>query len=129
LFLHCLENESQGYAKAQMMVYLAKLGSKEFIPNLEKYLTDKSSVGSVGFGNGQQMSVQMRDVAMGVSALLAGQKLTDFGFDNRFGGATPTSYIYFGFNVEPDGKESKAREEAHAKWKEWASKNLTKPKK
>jgi hypothetical protein len=115
----------QTYNKAQIMITLVKLGSKEHIPALEKYLEDKTSIGNVGFGNGQTMSVEVRDVAMGVSALLAGQKLADFGFESRFGGV-PTSYIYFGFQVEMDGKSSKAREEAHAKWKDWAKKNLPK---
>jgi HEAT repeat protein len=119
----------QTYGKAQVMISLAKLGSKEHIPLLEKYLEDKTNIGSVGFGNGVTMSIQMRDVAMGVSALLSGQKLSDYGFDNRFGGGTPTSYIYFGFPQEMDGKDSKARDEAHSKWKEWASKNLASPKK
>ena len=118
----------QTYGQAQVMIALAKLGSKEHIPLLEKYLDDKTNIGSVGFGNGITMSIQMRDVAMGVSAQLAGQKLQDFGFDTRFGGV-PTSYIYYGFPQEMDGKESKARDEAHAKWKKWASENLSKPKK
>jgi hypothetical protein len=124
------KKDNQTYGKAQIMISLAKLGTKEHIPLLDKYLDDKTSIGSVNFGNGGQMSIQMRDVAMGVSALLAGQKLTDFGFDNRFGGGAPTSYIYFGFPDDPNGaaKESKAREEAHAKWKEWAGKNLEKKK-
>lgn len=123
------KSDQQTYGKAQVMIALATLGSKEHIPLLEKYLDDKTNIGSVGFGNGVTMSIQMRDVAMGVSALLSGQKLSDYGFDNRFGGGTPTSYIYFGFPQEMDGKESKARDEAHAKWKEWAGKNLPAKKK
>jgi hypothetical protein len=72
------------------------------------------------------MSIQIRDVAMGVSVQLAGQKFADFGFDTtRFGGGVAYYYNY-GFPAEADGKESKSREEAHAKWKEWAKKNLDK---
>jgi hypothetical protein len=116
------------FAKANVMIALVGLGSKDDIRILEPYLSDKTQLTTVNFGNGGQTSIQIRDVAMGVSALLAGQKLTDYGFDNRFGGGTPSSYIFFGFLENPDGKENKSREEAHAKWKEWAEKNLPKKK-
>jgi hypothetical protein len=116
----------QSFGKAQVMISLAKLGSKEHIKALEPYLDDKTLITNINFGNGQ-MSIQIRDVAMGVSVQLAGQKFADYGFDTtRFGGGVPTSYYYYGFPAEADGKESKAREEAHAKWKEWAKKNLDK---
>jgi hypothetical protein len=120
---------NNNYGKAQIMISLAKLGTKEHIPLLEKYLEDKTNIGTVNFGNGLPMSVQIRDVAMGISVLLAGQKLNDFGFDTRFGGGTPTSYYYFGFPEEPGAKENKLREDAHVKWKEWAKKNLEAKKK
>jgi hypothetical protein len=124
--LKILDKPSQTpHGKAQVMIALATMGAKEHIPLLEKYLEDKTNIGNVGFGNGQQMAVQFRDVAMGVSVQLAGQKLTDFGFESRFAGV-PSSYIYYGFPAEPDGKDSKAREDAHAKWKDWAKKNLPK---
>ncbi len=116
----------QTYTKAQVMISLVKLGGKEHIAKLQPYLSDKTMIGSVNFGNGGMMSIQVRDVAMGVSVLLSGQKLADYGFDNRFGGTTPTSYIYFGFHDNGDGKENKEREDAHTKWKEWAKKNLSK---
>lgn len=116
------KKDQQGYMTAQVMISLVKLGGKEHIPALDRFMADSTVIGTINFGglNGGQMTVQVRDVATGVSALLAGQKLSDFGFDNRFGGGTPSSYIYFGF------RDDAARDAAHAKWKEWAEKNLSK---
>jgi HEAT repeat protein len=114
------KKESNQFGKAQVMTTLAGLGTKEHIKLLEPYLSDAAQVTSVNFGNGRQTTVQLRDVAMGVSVQLAGQKPNDFGFDgSQFGGANfPSSYIYFGFT------DDKARDDAHAKWKDWAAKNL-----
>lgn len=112
--------EQQSYGKAQILIALVKLGSKEHIEKLKPHLADKTVITTVNFGNGKPLTVQVRDVAMGVSLQLAGQKLADFGFDKRFGNAVGTSYIYYGF------PEDKDRDEAHAKWKEWATKNLKK---
>jgi len=105
------------YGKAQIMTALVKLGSKEHIKLLDRYLSDSSELTSINFGNGQVLKVQVRDVAMGVQLQLAGEKMTDYGFDNRFGGGWQ-SYHYYGFG------DDKARDEAHAKWKEWSKKNL-----
>lgn len=122
LALKLLERkEQQSYNKAQILVTLFKLGGKEHIPKLEPLLDDKSVLTTFNFGNGKPLTIQMRDVAMGVSAQLAGQKLADYGFDNRFGNAVGgTSYHYYGF------ADDKSRDEAHAKWKDWAGKNLKK---
>lgn len=118
------KKDREPYGKAQVIVALTKLGSKDHIKLLDPYLSDESNLGSINFGNGPQLSVQLRDVAMGVQVQLAGQKMTDYGFDNRFGGAG-LSYHYYGFPEEESGK-SKARDEGHAKWKEWVKKNLAK---
>lgn len=116
------KKDQQNYAKAQVMIALIKLGGKEHVRILDKFLDDKQVIGSVNFGNGPKLTVQLRDVAMGVQIQLAGQKLSDYGFDNRFGGGG-TSYIYYGFPDDDD----KSRTEGHAKWKEWSKKHLKKP--
>jgi hypothetical protein len=118
------QDKNNSYAKAQAMPFLVKLGSKEHIKLLEPYLSDTSQLTSINFGDGRMFTVQVRDVAMGVQLQLAGQNMLDYGFDNRFKGNW-LYYHYYGFPAEPEGKESKAREDAHAKWKEWAKKNLT----
>jgi len=107
------------YGKAQVMTALVKLGSKEHIKLLDPYLSDSSELTSINFGNGQMLRVQVRDVAMGVQLQLAGEKMTDYGFDNRFGGGWQ-SYHYYGF------ADDKSRDDAHTKWKEWSKKNLVK---
>lgn len=106
------------YSKAQVMLSLIKLGSKDHLKVLEPYLSEKLQVTSINFGNGKQFHVQLRDVAMGVQILLAGQKMTDFGYDNQFGGANQMYPYYYGFT------DDKSRDDAHAKWKEWKGKNL-----
>jgi hypothetical protein len=127
LALKMLEKKDRDtYGKANVMVALVKLGSKEHIKVLEPFLKDETQVQSINFGNGPQLTIQVRDVAMGVQIQLAGQRLTEYGFDNRFGTGGQSVYCY-GFPDDGDGK-SKARDEAHAKWKEWAKKNLTKDK-
>lgn len=114
------KKDQDHYSKVQVMPALIKLGNKDHMKVLEPYLADKTEVTTINFGNGDQLSVQVRDVAMGVQVRLAGQKMTDFGFDNRFGGGDGMSYHYYGFRTD------QARDEAHAKWKEWATKNLGK---
>lgn len=108
------------YTKAQIMTTLVGLATAEHIKLMEPYLTDETQVTSVNFGNGKQTTVQLRDVAMGVSVQLAGQKPLDYGFDvSQFNGAfMPSSYMYYGFS------DDKERQAAHLKWKEWAGKNL-----
>lgn len=111
----------QTYAKAQVMIALAKLGGKEHLAKLEPYLSDKTVVASV---NGT-IQVQIRDVALGVSVLIAGQTLADYGFDARFGGS-PAQYYHFSFPDSQQGTESKSRETALAKWRQWIEKNPSK---
>jgi len=108
------------YGQAQVMTALVKLGTKEHIKMLDPYLSDSSDLTTINFGNGQMLKVQVRDVAMGVQLQLAGEKMTDYGFDNRFGGGW-ASYHYYGF------VDDKSRDDAHAKWKEWSKKNLKAP--
>src|SRR5262245_5253739 len=118
--LRLLDKKSrEPYSHAQVLLSLVKLGSKEHIPVVEKYLDDKTVVTTVNFGNGPAMTVQLRDVALGTAVQLAGQKTTDYGFDNRFGGGgNQLYYYYYGF------ADDKNRDEAHAKWKKWAAENL-----
>jgi hypothetical protein len=105
------------YSQVQVMTALIKLGGKEHIKVLDPFLSDKQEITTINFGNGQMLKVQTRDVAMAVQIRLAGQKLQDFGYDNRFGGGGDLSYHYYGFPTD------EARDTAHTKWKEWVAKN------
>lgn len=123
ILLRLLEkNDRDTHGKAQVMVALVKLGNKDHIKVLDRYIKDETQVTSINFGNGPQLTVQVRDIAMGIQIQLAGQKLVDYGYDRRFGSSGGLSYHYYGFPDEADGK-SKARDEAHAKWVEWKKKN------
>ena len=118
------DKKQPSYNRGQVLITLGKLGTKENIKDVEKYLTDKTNLGTINFGNGVQLTAELRDVAMGVCVQLSGQKMADFGFDtSRFGGGIPNSYYYYGF---PDDAK---REEAHKKWKEFVAKPMTPEKK
>jgi hypothetical protein len=107
----------QAYTKGQMAAALVKLGSEEHIPDLAPLLKEKGVVTSVGFGNGKQHTVQIRDVALGVSIILMKKKPSDFGYDPDHDSQMKIgSYIYFGFPDEA------SREAAFKKWAEFNEK-------
>lgn len=102
----------EGASRAQALMIVLKLGGKEHLTDAAKLLEDKTGIGSIKFDNDPALESQLRDVALGVSVMLAGKKPADFGFDSvRFGNGAPDSFHYFGF---PDDA---SREKAHAKWK------------
>ena len=91
------------------------MGGKECIPELAAFLGDKSDAGTFNLGDGPMLVVQVRDVALIVSAHLAGEELHVYGYDSaRFGIGAPSAYQACGF---PDDK---SRDKAHARWKERA---------
>jgi hypothetical protein len=81
-------------------------------------MSDTSQLTTINFGDGRMFTIQVRDVAMGVQLQLAGQNMLDYGFDSRF----KNNWLYYHYYGFPDDK---SRDDAHAKWKEWAKKNLT----
>lgn len=114
--------ELAGYNHGQIIMAFAKFGDKDSIKELEPFVASKSVVTTVSFGNGMgQKRVETGDVALAVIIHLHGQKPAEFGFDSRLNMANNgSSYIYCGFGTE------KEREDARAKWNEWAAKNLKK---
>jgi len=111
--------KTTGYIRATAMLGFAKLGTKEDLKELEPFLKDKFHIANV-IVNKEQATVQMRDVALGAAIHLAGENLADFGFERKLptGINSISSYTYYAF-----GSDQK-RDAAHAKWKEWAEKNL-----
>jgi hypothetical protein len=109
------------FIRSTALLGFAKLGSREHIKDLEPLLKDKMLIANVVV-NGERGSVQMRDVALGAAVHLAGEKPADFGFERQppNGINIVTTYTYFAFGTD------EKREAAHAKWKEWAEKNLKK---
>jgi hypothetical protein len=106
--------------RATALLGIAKLGTKDDIKNLEPFLKDKLVFATV-IVNGERGGVQIRDVALTAAIQLAGQDLSDFGFERRPPpGATITTYTYCAFGTD------EKREAAHQKWKDWATANLKK---
>jgi len=111
------DKNQPSYNRGQVLLTLAKLGGKDNLKDVEPLLADKTNIGTINFGNGQPLTVEVKDVALGVSVQLAGEKLADYGFDTaRFGGGMPNSYYYYGF---PDDAKRVA---AHAKWADFVAK-------
>jgi hypothetical protein len=99
----------------------AKIAGKDNLKDLEPFLKDATQLAAVVVVNGERGSVQMRDVALGAAILAAGLNLSDFGFERKPpSGVSSVSYTYFAFGTD------EKRDAAHAKWKEWAEKNLKK---
>jgi hypothetical protein len=100
-------------SRAQVMIYLARMGDRNLIKEVEPFLDDKSLITTVRF-NDEQMTVELRDVAMGACILLAKEKPADFGFERiRSEPGSFSTYMYYGFTTD------EKREAAHKKWKEW----------
>ncbi|QJW98107.1 hypothetical protein [Frigoriglobus tundricola] len=103
---------------------LASIGTKKHIPLLDRAATDASVVYSVRKppsldGKTEAIyEIQVRDLALAVSILLAEQKLQDYGFTDRYGGNAPAekrAYTYSRYYFTDDD----ARKRALAKWADW----------
>jgi hypothetical protein len=68
------------HAKTMAIALLGKLGTKEHIGDIEPFLTDKTGIGSVRFGNGPMINTQARDVALAALVQLSGQAMSDYNF-------------------------------------------------
>jgi hypothetical protein len=101
---------------------IARLGNRNHIPLLENALADTAVLTTLRRSivkDGKQelvtFDIQMRDVALCVSILLAGENPKDYGFSDLYeanGNGIAYSYTRYYF---PDDKEK--REAAFAKWK------------
>jgi hypothetical protein len=109
--------------RAMAMTALLQGGTKDHLRLLAPHLDDKTEVSVANMGGGRAFHTQVRDVALGMSVRLAGEREEDFGLgDRRFGGGpgvrgVPICLYYYGFT------DDKSREEAHRKWREWVRKN------
>lgn len=108
------------FIRSTALLGFARLGSKEDIKELAPFLADKATIANVVV-NGERGTVQVRDVALGAAVQLAGQNLSDFGFERRPpAGLAVTTYTYYAFGTD------EKREAAHTKWQAWAKENLSK---
>lgn len=105
-------------ARSYAMLSAAKLFGPDDIKKLDTIMDDKTVVGRTTL-NGEVMTTELRDIALGISVQATGQKMADYGFDRFRDSSSPgliTSYLYY-------AQSEKKREEAFQKWKEWLAKN------
>ena len=101
---------------------LVYYGSAKHIPLLAKAMTDTNVVYTVQLADLATHEVQVRDVALGISIVLAGQKLVDYGFTDRHAGVAgyeTQSYSYTRYYFADDA----ARKKALTKWTDWRKAN------
>jgi hypothetical protein len=95
---------------------LARLGSKEHLPALEKLMTDDTAlVKSGSVVNGEQVELQVRDVALVTCVLITGQEPKEYGFGELYAGSRG--------NVTNWYLTGSVRAGALDKWKAWREKN------
>jgi hypothetical protein len=107
--------------RAMALLGFARLATKDDAKDLAPFLTNELQLAATNI-NGERATVQFRDVALGAAVQLAGQNLSDFGFERKppAGLTSVASYIYYAFTTD------EKRTAAHAKWREWAAANLKK---
>jgi HEAT repeat protein len=74
-----LAREMPATTRADALVAIARLGTKEHIPPLEPLLEDITPVGTATV-RGKKLTAEMRDVALAALLQLSGQLKDDFGF-------------------------------------------------
>ena len=118
-----LKGKSDTHSKSSAIALLGKLGTKTNLADIEPFLSDTGSCGTVQFGNNTKITTQVRDVALATSIQLSGLSLNDYSFPylkmfpqvaNVQVFMSPT---VFGFSDEA------ARTAAFKKWNEWREKN------
>src|SRR4029079_4808174 len=105
--------------RATALLGFARLGTRDDVKELAPFLSDHLQIAITNI-NGGRATVQMRDVALGAAVQLAGQGMSDAGFERKppTGLTSVPSYIYYAFTT------AEKRAAAHEKWKEWAAANL-----
>jgi len=104
--------------RAMALASSLKLFDKTTIKELEPLLKDDTLV-SKSTVNGTTASTEIRDIALGISIVVTGQKPSDYGYSRYREDApagTATSYTYFALT-------DKQREDAIAKWNEHLEKS------
>lgn len=99
--------------KAQAMLTLGQIGTKEDVALLQKQIDNDGRLGAFGRSGKKRKECKLGDVALAMCIVLSGEKLKDFGFkDAPEGRPSSTSYVHYGFYSD------EARKAARQKWKE-----------
>jgi len=121
----------QAIFRGRAASYLASNGSKKHLPLLEKGMSDTLVVASIrpttrlqGSSEEDTHDVQLRDLVLVVSILLAEQKPEDYGFTDLRANVKdePTYYPSFLYNRYYFADET-VRKKAFAKWADWRKAN------
>jgi hypothetical protein len=117
--------------KAQAACKVAQAGTADDIPLLAPLLQDEGvAYNGAVIVNGQRQNqvIQLRDVALAMSMLMAKKDPADAGMKSRYPNNPSDSlkFNYFNFHFEDDGKVDDTRDAAIAKWYEWAEANVKK---
>ncbi len=119
--------------KAQAACKVAQAGTAADLPLLAPLLQDEGvAYNGAVIVNGQRQNqvIQLRDVALAMSMVMAKKDPTDAGMKSRYPNnpADTLKFSYYNFHFEDlDGKPEKmdeTRAAAVAKWYEWADKNV-----
>jgi hypothetical protein len=105
-----------GYTRGAALLFIAQMGGKEHMKDIEKLLDDTSTLQTVRF-NTTTINAQMRDVALASLILLSGQSVNEYNFPyiQQFHGIRGDFNLppyYYGF------ADDAGRQAALKKWKE-----------
>lgn len=119
---------SDSNSRGMALMALGNFGGRDALPEVLPFLDDKSTMGTVQFGNGNTIKTETRDVALAALVNLSGQNLRDYDFAylKMFGGRVTfnkqmLSPSLLGFS------DDQARDGALKKWKDWYAKNKSAP--
>ena len=116
--------------KAQAVSKVAQVGTADDLPVLAPLLADEAIAFSgtvIVHGVRQNQPIQVRDVALAMSLLLAKKDPTEAGMVSRYPNnpAESLKYSYYNFYFDDqDGKADDRRVTAISEWYEWAGKNV-----
>lgn len=116
--------ELQGYWRGQAICTLAKFSEPKHIKLLEPLLKDETVITTINFGgvNNKPITVQVRDVALGITIHLKGEKPASFDFDGmkegRYGNMGNNVFYPYAFGFEDDTN----RKSTFKKWDEFVAK-------
>jgi hypothetical protein len=100
------------YTRGMAVLFVGRMGAKEYRKDLEALLEDRTAMGAVNTGH-VTVNAQLRDVALASLIQLSGQDVHAYDFPamRTFRGAVNLPPYYYGFT------DDKGREAALKKWK------------
>ena len=104
------------YTRGMAVLFVGRMGAKEYARNLEPLLADPSAMGTIRTGTGT-INAQMRDVALAALIELSGQNIHDYNFPymqnyKGYRGTINLPPYYYGFG------DDAARAAALKKWQD-----------